>query len=243
MTTPGFMVIAHRGASSYAPENTLGAFDLAIQMGATHIELDVHATRDGHIVVIHDDTVDRTTSGSGPVTSHTLAALKALDAGSWFERNFAGERVPTFDEVLERYRGRAHIHTEIKGHSAHLSQRTVDLVRRHGMVEHITITSFQKTRLEETRAYAPELPTGWLVAEASDLVIAQARGMGLTQLCPRAHAVTPELVYRLHAAGLVVRAWGVATEDLMRQVVKAGADGMTVNFPDKLIAYLRGHEV
>jgi glycerophosphoryl diester phosphodiesterase len=242
VTAPGFMVIAHRGASSYAPENTLGAFDLAIQMGVTHIELDVHATRDDHIVVIHDDTVDRTTSGSGPVTSHTLAALKALDAGSWFDRNFSGERVPTFDEVLERYRGRAHIHTEIKGHSAHLSQRTVDLVRRHGMVEHITITSFQKTRLEETRAYAPELPTGWLVAEAGDVVIAQARELGLTQLCPRAHAVTPEMVDRLHAAGLVVRAWGVATEDLMRQVVKAGADGMTVNFPDKLIAYLRGDE-
>ena len=239
MTIPGFMVIAHRGASSYAPENTLAAFDLAIRMGVSHIELDVHATIDGHIVVIHDDTVDRTTNGSGPVASHPLVALAELDAGSWFEGRFAGERIPTFADVLERYKGRVHIHTEIKGHSAHLSQRTADLVRRHGMVDQVTITSFQRTRLEETRAYAPELPTGWLVGEVSDAIVAEARAMGLTQLCPRANTVTPELVHRLHVEGFLVRAWGVATEDLMRQVVKAGADGMTVNFPDKLIAYLK----
>jgi glycerophosphoryl diester phosphodiesterase len=234
-----FMVIAHRGASSYAPENTFAAFDLAIQMGVSHIELDVHLTRDHDVVVIHDDTVDRTTNGTGPVADHTLEALRALDAGSWFAGKFAGERIPTLSEVLQRYKGRAHIHTEIKGQSAHLSQRTADLVRAHEMAEQVTITSFQKTRLEETRAYAPELPTGWLVAEVSDTVIAQARAMGLRQICPRANVVTPELVHRLHAEGFVVRAWGVATEDLMRRVVKAGADGMTVNFPDKLIAYLR----
>lgn len=232
------MAIAHRGASSYAPENTIAAFDLAIEMGARHIELDVHVTQDDHVVVIHDDTVDRTTSGAGPVTSYTLAALKALDAGSWFGRKFSGERIPTLSEVFRRYDGRVHIHTEIKGHSAHLSERTVQLVREHGMTKQVTITSFQRARLEETRAQAPELPTGWLVPEATDEVIAQARAMGLTQLCPKAGTITPALVQRLHAAGFIVRAWGVATEDLMRQVVKAGADGMTVNFPDKLIAYL-----
>ena len=232
------MVIAHRGASSYAPENTFAAFDLAIQMGVSHIELDVHFTQDNHIVVIHDDTVDRTTSGAGPVTSHTLAALKALDAGSWFDRKFSGERIPTLSEIFRRYEGRVHIHTEIKGHSAQLSERTVQLVREHGMAKQVMITSFQRARLEETRAHAPGLQTGWLVPEATDVVIAQARAMGLTQLCPKAGTITPALVQRLHAGGFVVRAWGVATEDLMRQVVKAGADGMTVNFPDKLIAYL-----
>jgi glycerophosphoryl diester phosphodiesterase len=233
------MVIAHRGASSYAPENTLAAFDLAIQMGVSDLELDVHATSDGHLVVIHDDTVDRTTNGSGPVTGHTLAALAALDAGSWFHPKFAGERIPTFTDVLERYQGRAHIHTELKGRSADLSRRTVDLIRRLGMVKQVTITSFQKARLEETRAFAPELPTGWLVAEASHERIAEARTLGLTQLCPRADTVTREVVHRLHAEGFVVRAWGVATEALMQQVVRAGADGMTVNFPDKLLAYVK----
>lgn len=237
MTPTGFMAIAHRGASSYAPENTFAAFDLAIEMGARHLELDVHFSSDGHLVVIHDDTVDRTTDGSGPVTSRSLAALTALDAGAWFDPRFKGERIPTLGAVLERYWG-AHLHVELKGHSAGLAQRAVDMIRSSGIATNVTITSFQKAKLEETRAYAPELPTGWLVGEVSGAVVAQARAMGLTQLCPRAGAVTPELVSRLHAEGLVVRAWGVATEDLMRQVVTAGADGMTVNFPDKLLAYL-----
>jgi glycerophosphoryl diester phosphodiesterase len=241
MRARDIMVIAHRGASSYAPENTLAAFELALQMGVRDLELDVHATRDGHIVVIHDENVDRTTDGSGPVASHTLSALKALDAGSWLAPRFSGERVPTLEEVFERYKGQAHIHTEIKGHATDLTKRTVDLIRRHGMVAQVTITSFQRARLEETRSYAPELPTGWLVTEITDAVIAQARAMGLTQLCPRANTVTPELVDRLRGAGFVVRAWGVANEDLMRAVVTAGADGMTVNFPDKLIAYLKNH--
>lgn len=238
MTVSDFMVIAHRGASSYAPENTFAAFDLALRMGVRHIELDVDATSDGHIVVIHDDTVDRTTDGSGPVTSHTMQTLQALDAGSWFGAEFAGERIPLFDEVLSRYKDRVHIHTEIKGRSTYLSRQTADLVRQHGMVDQVTITSFQKARLEEIRAYAPQLTTGWLLAEVSDAVIVQARDIGLRQICPRANTVTAELVSRLHAEGFVVRAWGVTTEALMRQVVQAGTDGMTVNFPDKLIAYL-----
>jgi glycerophosphoryl diester phosphodiesterase len=242
MSTPILMVIAHRGASSYAPENTFAAFDLALQMGVRHIELDVQLTSDGHIVVIHDDTVDRTTNGSGLVTNHTLAALRGLDAGSWFGAKFAGECVPLFDEVLVRYKGRIHIHTEIKGHSPYLSRRTADLIRKNNMEEQVTITSFQKLRLEEIRAYAPELPAGWLVFKVNEAIIEQARVMGLTQLCPRADIMTPELVGRLHAEVFVVRAWGVSTEELMRQVVKAGADGMTVNFPDKLIAYLKRHK-
>jgi glycerophosphoryl diester phosphodiesterase len=241
MSTPAVMVIAHRGASSYAPENTLAAFDLALQMGVRHIELDVDFSSDGHIVVIHDDTVDRTTNGAGPVTRHTLAALRELDAGSWFGAQFAGERIPTFDEVLARYTGRVHLHTEIKGHAPSLAQRTAEVIRTHSMEGQVTITSFQHVRLEEMHAYAPELPTGWLVGEVSEAMIAQARAMGVTQLCPRANTVTPALVRRLHAEGFVARAWGVTTEALMQQVVQAGADGMTINFPDTLMAYLQRH--
>jgi glycerophosphoryl diester phosphodiesterase len=239
MSHPDFMIIAHRGASSYALENTLAAFDLALQMQIRQIELDVHFSCDGYIVVMHDDTVDRTTNGSGPVAGKTLAELQALDAGSWFGVGFAGERIPTLGAVLARYQGLLHLHIEIKARAERLSQGTVDLVREYGMADQVTITSFQKTRLQEVRAYAPALPTGWLVAEVSDAVIMQARALGLTQICPPAHMVTPELVHRLHAEGFVVRAWGVADEALMRQVVAAGADGMTVNFPDKLLAYVQ----
>jgi len=241
MATPALMVIAHRGASSYAPENTLAAFDLALEMRVRHIELDVALSSDSHTVVIHDDKLDRTTDGCGLVTSHTLAALRELDAGSWFGPRYRGERIPTFDEVLGRYKGRVHIHTEIKGKSPSLSQRTADLIRKHGMERQVTVTSFQSVRLEEMRAYAPELPIGWLVREVNDSTIAQAHAIGVKQFCPRADTVTPEWVDRLHAEGFVVRAWGVATEALMQRVVQAGVDGMTVNFPDKLIGYLEAH--
>jgi glycerophosphoryl diester phosphodiesterase len=115
MTSSDFMVIAHRGASAYAPENTLAAFDPALHMGCRHLELDVDFSSDGHIVVIHDDTVDRTTNGTGSVGSHTLAELRTLDAGAWFGTPFTGERIPTFAEVLERYQGLVHIHTRSKG--------------------------------------------------------------------------------------------------------------------------------
>src|SRR4029434_6055203 len=98
-----FLVIAHRGASSYATENTIAAFDLALQMGARHLELDVHLTRDDYLVIIHDDTVDRTTNGTGPVASQTLAELQGLDAGSWFGAAFVGTRIPTLRAAFARF--------------------------------------------------------------------------------------------------------------------------------------------
>ncbi len=239
MPRHSFMNIAHRGASSYAPENTFSAFDRAIALGIDQVELDVHFTRDGHIVVIHDDLVDRTTNGTGPVANHTLEQLQALDAGAWFGPEYAGERIPSFREVLERYRDKFHYHIEIKAAAEGLTQATIDLVRDFGLTDRATITSFQLIRLVEARAYAPELPAGWLVRDWDDSTLPQAKELRLSQVCPRADLVTPQLVAEVHQAGFRVRAWGVGAEDLMRQVVDSEADGMTVNFPDKLTAYLQ----
>ncbi len=238
MTARDCLVIAHRGASSYAPENTFAAFDLALNMGARHLELDVQMSRDGHLVVIHDDLVDRTSNGSGAVAGHTLAQLQSLDAGAWFDAKFAGERIPAFTALLDRYRGRAHLHVEIKGKTTGLSERTADLIRARDWSGNVTMTSFQKDKLEALRAHAPELPAGWLLRDIDDGTISEARRLGITQLCPRADSVTLELVARLRDAGFNVRAWGVSNEEQMRRMVDAGVDGMTVNFPDKLIAYL-----
>ena len=235
----GFMNIAHRGASAYAPENTFAAFDKALALGASHVEFDLHFSRDGHIVVIHDDTVDRTTDGSGPVVALTLSQLQALDAGGWFSSEFEGERIPTLGGMLERYKGRFHFHIEIKARARGLPQRTADLVRGYGVSDNVTITSFQQASLEELKAYAPELPAGWLVREVEDTTAAHAAKMGLKLLCPHAESVTPELVNDLHGKGFDVRAWGAGNEALMRRVVDAGADGLTVNFPDKLADYLK----
>lgn len=239
MSPSRFMVIAHRGASAYTPENTFSAFDKALSLGVDQVELDVHFSSDGHVVVIHDDNLDRTSNGSGPVASHTLSQLRALDMGSWFAPEYAGERMPTLGQLLERYGSQLYFHIEIKAQVENLSQRIANLVREYRLSDSVTITSFQKARLEEIRAYAPELPAGWLVPEVSDSIVVQAQELGLTSLCPRADRVTTELVDALHGNEFIVRAWGVTDEALMRQVVDAGADGMTVNFPDKLFEYLR----
>ncbi len=240
MTARDCLVIAHRGASTYAPENTFAAFDLALEMGAHHLELDVQMSSDGHLVVIHDDNVDRTSNGRGTVSAHTLAQLQALDAGAWFDARFAGERIPAFETLLDRYRGRAHLHVEIKGRTVGLSERTAEAIRAHGWTRDVTMTSFQKSKLEDLRACAPELPAGWLLRQIDDTVIGEARTLGITQLCPHADTVTPQRVERLRAQDFNVRAWGVATEALMRKMVDAGVDGMTVNFPDRLLQLLRG---
>ncbi|MFO7698573.1 MAG: glycerophosphodiester phosphodiesterase family protein [Anaerolineae bacterium] len=241
MAVVPFMAIAHRGASSYAPENTFAAYDLALQMGARHIELDVHLTTDGHVVVIHDDLLDRTTDGTGPVAAHSLAELRLLDAGSRFGAAYSGARIPTLSEVLACYGGRVHLHIEIKGTTPGLVPATVALVRQYGMASSVTITSFHLSALEETRRVAPDLPTGWLVGVVNDAIVADTLRLGLTQLCPRADLVTPALVDDLHARGLVVRAWGVSDEQLMAAAIEAGVDGMTVNFPDVLLAALAEH--
>lgn len=244
-----FINVAHRGASSYAPENTFAAYDKALAMGVNHIELDVHLTADGHIVVIHDDTVDRTTNSSGRVADFTLDELRAMDAGSWFGSEYEGEQIRSFGETLEHYKGRLHFHIEIKQReiAGGLARRTIDMVRGYGLTDSVTITSFRKEWLEEAAAYDSVLPKGWLVPMGSagwdDSIIRQSKELGLTQICPRADLTTPELVDRLRAEGFVVRCHGLYNEDLMRHAVDVGADGATVNFPDKMAEYLRGEGI
>ena len=243
MNSPsGFLNIAHRGASEYAPENTFAAFDMALDMGVDHVELDVHFSRDGHIVVTHDDTLDRTTDGSGPVAGLTLAELRKLDAGSWFGAEYAGERIRSLAEMFERYKGQMHFHIEIKARAEGLASRVADMVRAYDLISDVTITSFWRPWLDEVREYAPEMATGWLVPLGpvawDDSIIEQAAALSLSQVCPRADITTPELVSALHERGFVVRCHGVYSEDLMRHVVDCGADGMTINFPDKLTEYL-----
>jgi glycerophosphoryl diester phosphodiesterase len=235
--------IAHRGASSYAPENTRAAFDMAINMGVKHIELDVHSSKDGRLVVIHDDLLDRTTNGSGKVNDYTLKELKTLDAGSWFDHKYSGEKLCTLEEILVEYKSEVYLHVEIKGNTPSLAQKTCDMIRDFHAIEKTVITSFWKPWLIETRKYAPEIKTGWLVplgphSEWNDSIISDSLNYGFNQICPRADLVTPSLVTKLHDSGFEVRCHGVFTEALMENVVECGADGMTINFPDKLISYL-----
>jgi len=236
----GITAIAHRGASAYAPENTFAAFDLAVEMEIRDIEFDVQFTSDSHIIVIHDEVLDRTTDATGPVSDMTLKEIQRLDAGSWFDNKFSGEKIHTLGEVFDRYNADVHFHIEIKSKEAEgLASRTCELVREYARTDTTIITSFWKQWLIESRAHAPDISTGWLVPLGyetpwNDDFIEEALEEGFYQICPRANLISKTLVKALHDNGFDVRCWGVYDEALMEKVANAGADGMTINFPDKL---------
>ncbi len=243
-----FTLIAHRGFSSRAPENTIAAFDLAIDAGFDNIELDAHLSADGVPVVIHDDTLDKTTDGTGPVSSLTLARLQELDAGAWFgdDRAHAGTAIPTLDEVLERYAGRAHIHLELKSPDPGLSDVVIALLRERGWLDlphsdggggpfdapGLTITSFQYGQLKRSIALSgSDVRHGWLVQEITGDVLQAAVDAGISGIYPRASNATTESTQMAEQAGMTVRGWSVGDESNLLRIYGAEAAGTTVGWP------------
>ena len=157
-------VIAHRGFSSAAPENTIAAVRAAIEIRADMVEIDVTLTSDGHVVVIHDETLDRTTNGSGEIFLFPLAELQKLDAGSWFDPSFAGERIPTLGEVLNVVDGRILLNVEIKSEAVArgVVGKVAAAIQEHGMVDRVVVSSFSPTALQEMHSVAPEIRTAVL---------------------------------------------------------------------------------
>lgn len=212
------MVIAHRGDSAHRPENTLASFASAIELGAEMIELDVQVTRDGHVVVIHDATVDRTTSGQGAVAEMTLAELRALSAGypERFGDAFAGERIPTLAEVLGLMRGRGRILVEIKPDAVTADAEggvealTIAEARKAGMDKEVALISFSRTALLRCRQLAPEIMRGHLFYE-SDIgdVIEGAREIASELVMPFKGMLSVDLRDRAREAGLKVATWVV----------------------------------
>jgi glycerophosphoryl diester phosphodiesterase len=233
--------IAHRGASAYAPENTLAAFRLALEMDADGFELDVMLSADCHLVVIHDDTVDRTTNGSGPVRQKTLAELKALDAGARFDARFAGERIPTLEEVFDLVAGnRAFANVEIKTDSLKgdgLEEKLVALIRRYGLGERLLISSFNPFALWRMRRLASDLPLALLYAEDQRIYLRDRWFAFLS--CPDAfnpsyRMATPKHVRWAKSKGYHLYVWTVDEEPEMRRLTALGVDGIITNRPDLL---------
>src|SRR6476661_5933958 len=168
---PEIAIIAHRGASGHAPEHTFAAYDRAVDMGADYLEQDLQMTADGELVVLHDETLDRTTDASGPVAERTLDQLRGLDAGSWFDPRFAGERIPTLDAVLTRYGHDQRYYIETKAPGDGMEERLVELLRRHGLIEpahehwQVLIQSFSEPSLRLMRELEPRLPLIQLVGQ------------------------------------------------------------------------------
>jgi glycerophosphoryl diester phosphodiesterase len=200
--------------------------------GADMCELDVRATRDGAIVVVHDDTVDRTTDGRGAVAAMTLSEIKRLDAGAWFDVRFRGERIPTLDEVLDAARGAIGLVIELK--SDGIEPAVCELIGAYGAAATTIVSSFEWRALERVREIAPEVRVGLLAEDNAEAMLARASAMGAYSVHPRFEMVDRALCARARTRGLSVLVWTVDAPDAMRRMIVAGVDGIMTNDPERL---------
>ena len=245
------LVIAHRGDSAHRPENTLASFASALELGVELVELDIQLTKDGHVVVIHDPTLDRTTSGRGAVVGHTLAEIRSLSAGypGRFGSDFADERVPTLAEVLHLVRGRARALIEIK-HEAVTEEdddgievRAIAEVRKAGASDGVAFLSFARQALERCRRKAPEIPRGHIFLRAEvEEVLRGAREAGTDLVLPEKGMLSLELRDRVRSAGLRLATWVVDDPEELRALAPYGLFGVGSNRPGELLEALASWE-
>ena len=243
----GPLVIAHRGYSSVAPENTLAAFEAALRCGADMVETDLHPTADGSVALIHDPEVDATTGGRGRVAELATEELTRLDAGSWFSTAYRGQRVPLLADLLDlltEHPG-AQLLLELKEvWTAEQVRTAVDLVRRAGAADQVVLQSFEVATLEHVRDVAPGIRRAVLLDEAAPDALAQGRALrrdlGVLACNPGVASLVrrPEVVGQLQEAGLAVWTWTVDESVLWRSVVDSGVDGVITNRPDGLKGWL-----
>lgn len=240
------LLIAHRGASAHAPENTLAAFTLAADQGADAIELDVTLTRDGRVVVLHDDTLERTTNGHGRVDQLAYAEIARCDAGAKFAAKFAGERVPLLSQVFEAVGQRVLINVEIKSASLRakrgLEAKVIDLIRQYGLIERVIVSSFNPLALIKIKRAEPRLACGLIYSPAEPIYLRRAWLAplipNLDARHPRVETVTPAVVRRLHARGQKINVWTVLEPVEAQTLAAAGVDGLIGNDPVMLRAAL-----
>lgn len=237
------VIFGHRGASAYAPENTLAAFELALSQGADGFEFDVILSADGVPVVIHDDSVDRTTDGQGQVGRLRLAELKRLNAGypAKFDTKFRGEPIPTLAEVCQTFAGKAVMNVELKSDPSPgrlLAARAVELIQAHRLERSVIVSSFHFDYLRRVKALNPSIPVGLLYTDARAAPLMRVLAAALR---PEAHHpahqhLAARRVSWYHAASLRVNAWTVDAESDLRRLVSAGVDGLITNYPDRAVS-------
>lgn len=228
--------LAHRGASTLAPENTRAAFQLAVDLGADGLELDVQLSRDGKLVVIHDEQLDRTTTGRGLVKDCTLAQIKELDAGSWFSPEFTGQRIPTLEEVLAEYPG-LHINIEIKSGVilySGIEKAVLDMICKYKQEENVVISSFNHYSLAQCKKLNPEARTGMLYLSKLSQPWDIARKLGCYSIHPPFQAVKPEIITGCQYYGLAIYTWTVDDPQHMAILVRDGVDAIITNRPQDL---------
>lgn len=237
--TPPFQVLAHRGDKAHAPENTIPAFEAGLDCGAGGLELDVRLTRDGVAVVHHDADFKRSAGDPRAVAETSFAECQGLDVGARFSAAFAGTRVPTLKEVLERFLPRAPIDIELKAPGtpaavAGLLHGFPDAVRAHA-----TVTSFELGLLTEMRALDGELKLGWLTTKEVRAPWGELERLGARTWAAHGPTLTAEACTEAHARGYGVRCWAIHDLEAAQRVVALGADGCTYDDPGELLRALR----
>ena len=240
-------VWAHRGASGYAPENTMEAYILAHQCGADGIELDVQLSKDGEIVVIHDEKIDRTSNGKGLVRDYTLKQLRGYTYNRTKPEHFQAE-IPTLEEVLLYIRDKTNMSVNIELKTGvyfypGIEEKTVELVRRLGMEERIIYSSFNHYSIRKVRQLNPDAKTGLLYSEGFIDVPGYAAKLGVNALHPSWHCLQyPDYLEDCRRYHLDLNVWTINREDLMLQMCRAGVHAIITNYPDKAVRIRNGFE-
>ncbi len=247
---PKTLVVAHRGGAALAPENTLAAFENALKLGVDMVECDVHLSKEGELIVMHDFTVSRTTNGTGEIRDLTLAELKQLNAAAKFTGgNFPPQPVPTLAELLDLVKGKAGVQIEIKvgaGNARYpgIEQKVIDLVNARGMTNDVILISFDFPTLKQVKAMDARIHTGalvnaaWMMTRrlaAPEQIVAEAIDTtGAEYFMPPFGTVFEDLVRVVHARGLKIGVWTVNVEADMRRLAGWGVDAITSDKPDEL---------
>lgn len=234
-------VVAHRGASGHAPENTLASFKKAVELGARFIETDLQLSRDARFVAIHDATLDRTTNGHGSVYNFTLSELRQLDAGSWFSSEFAGQRLPTMEEILRFAREHDVVfYLELKPCPAWGAEHAlVGALRDAGEAARIVVMSFDGSTIAAVRRLEPNVMTGLLMDVAVPGAVEHAVAVGARQLALHGSLVTPELLTQAKRRDIQVVVWTINHPAHMQALIEAGVDGIITDYPDRLLGVQR----
>ena len=229
-----FITYAHRGASEYCPENTFISFYRGVEMGANGIETDVQRTKDGVLVLFHDDTLTRVTGELGSVADYTYEELSRF----LVRKGELTDRIPTLEDFLAHFAFRD-LTFAIELKSAGCERDVADMIFKYGIEAKTVVTSFNLDYVLTFKKCAPTVKAGYLTCKPDEECVALLLANGVEEICPKGELLTKEKVDTWHSLGLNVRAWGISSDEIMRTVYDVGADGMTVNFPDRLISYIK----
>ncbi len=242
----GALVYAHRGASGHAPENTMAAFKMAVELGCDGIECDVQMTKDGRLVICHDETLHRTTKAKGFIKDLNYDEIKALDAGSWFDNKFSSERIPQLSELLKLVRDTGLLlNIEIKSGIVQypgIEQKVMAEVAAFGLQEKVIISSFNHYAIKECKYINPSIKTGALYMEGLFEPWNYMKSLGCECAHPFYMALKPEVSKELKARGHIINVFTVDDPNISLELVEMGVDGIITNYPDRILKALKNRE-